>query len=83
MNKIEGRVYLEALYMIKTKQTLREIAKKFHVSKSTVHTDLKNKLKELDSTLYECTQKIIKKHLETRHIKGGEATKKKYLNFTK
>ncbi len=77
-NIISKRVLEEANYMIETNKTIREIAKVFNVSKSTVHKDLKDKLKKLDLTTYEKIQKIIKKHIEIRHIKGGESTKKKY-----
>ena len=67
--------------MVETEKTLREIAKVFKVSKSTVHKDLKDRLKIIDKTLYEKTQKILKYHMDIRHIKGGESTKKKYLNL--
>ncbi len=80
-NDIVKRVIDEAEYMVKTEKTLREIAKVFKVSKSTVHKDLKDRLKIIDKTLYEKTQKILKYHIDIRHIKGGESTKKKYLNL--
>lgn len=81
-DKIQKRVLDEALYMIETKRTLREIAKVFKVSKSTVHKDLKEKLKKLDNTLYENVKKILEEHLQVRHIRGGQSTKKKYLKLT-
>ena len=68
--------------MIDTGDTLRQIAKVFKVSKSTVHKDLKDRLKGLDDNLYIKIQKILKYHTDIRHIKGGESTKKKYLNLT-
>ena len=67
--------------MIETGKTLREIAKVFKVSKSTVHKDLKDRLKKLDDDLYLQIQKILKYHTDIRHIKGGESTKKKYLKL--
>ena len=67
--------------MIETGKTLREIAKVFKVSKSTVHKDLKDRLKKLDDDLYLKIQKILKYHTDIRHIKGGESTKKKYLKL--
>ncbi len=79
--KIEKRVIEEALYMIKTKQTLREIAKEFNVSKSTVHKDLKLKLKYIDNYLYKEVLKILDEHLKVRHIRGGQSTKKKYMKI--
>ena len=81
-NNIIKRVINEAKYMIETKETLREISKVFNVSKSTVHKDLKYRLKIIDIDLYNETQKIIKYHIDIRHIKGGESTKKKYLNLS-
>lgn len=81
-NDIIKRVTDEAKYMIETGETLREIAKVFNVSKSTVHKDLKDRLKLIDIDLYNEIQKILKYHIDIRHIKGGEATKKKYLNLS-
>lgn len=82
-NRIEQRVLNEAHYMIKTNETIREIAKHFKVSKSTVHKDLKDRLKLIDLQTYDKIKNIIKNHTETRHIKGGESTKKKYQKLNK
>ena len=83
MNKvIIDRVVREANYMIATGDTLREMAKVFNVSKSTVHKDLKERLKNIDNDLYKEVQKILKYHMDIRHIKGGESTKKKYQKLT-
>lgn len=82
-NLIKERVYQEAYYIIKTKKTLREISKVFNNSKSTVHKDLKDRLKKLDLSLYKKVKIIFQEHIKTRHIKGGESTKKKYLNTKK
>ena len=81
MKNINKRVISEANYMIETKKNIREIAHHFKISKSTVHKDLKERLKKIDLNAYSEVQKIIKKHIEIRHIKGGEATKKKYLKM--
>ena len=75
---IKERVYKEAYYILKTKKTLRELSKVFNLSKSTIHKDLKDRLKSIDLTLYKEVNKIFQMHLKNRHIKGGEATKKKY-----
>jgi len=84
MEKIKKRVIEEAKYMIETKQTVREIAKKFKVSKSTVHKDLHERLTKIDTYLSDEVEKILKYHIDIRHIRGGESTKKKYkkLNLT-
>lgn len=75
---ISRRVIDEAKYMLETKYTIREIAKKFNVSKSTVHKDLHDRLIEIDNTLYINISDILKYHIDIRHIRGGESTKKKY-----
>ncbi len=84
MEKIKKRVLEEAKYMIETKQTVREIAKTFKVSKSTVHKDLHERLTKIDTYLSDEVEKILKHHIDIRHIRGGESTKKKYkkLNLT-
>ena len=76
--RVKERVYEEAYYILKTKKTLRELAKIFNLSKSTIHKDLKDRLKLLDITLYNRVQSIFQKHIQTRHLKGGASTKKKY-----
>ena len=72
------RVLDEANYMLDTKETIREIAKIFNVSKSTVHKDLHERLIDVDSNLFYEINKVLKYHIDTRHIRGGESTKKKY-----
>lgn len=80
MPKLNDRIINEALYMIETNKTVREIADVFKVSKSTVHKDLHERLIKIDKKLYYCVQKILNYHTDIRHIRGGESTKKKYLN---
>ena len=75
------RVIDEANYMLDTKKTIREIAKIFNVSKSTVHKDLHERLLDIDYNLYEEIDSILKYHIDIRHIRGGESTKKKYKNL--
>ena len=83
MSKIRNRVLEEAVYMIETEKTVREIANKFGVSKSTVHQDLHERLILIDKKMYEKVDKILKYHIDIRHIRGGESTKNKYLNKNK
>ena len=66
-------------YLIENKTTVRETAKKFGISKSTVHKDITEKLSMLNYELYEKVDQILKINKSERHIRGGEATKKKYL----
>lgn len=81
--EIQERVKNEANYILKTESTIREIAKKYHVSKSTVHKDLQSRLKDIDVDLFLLVDDILKKHIYLRHIRGGESTRKKYLNLKK
>ena len=64
--------------MLKTEDTIRNIAKIFNVSKSTVHKDLHERLQDINYGLYEEIDSILKYHIDIRHIRGGESTKKKY-----
>lgn len=75
---IEKRVIKEAEYIAKTGDTVRATAKVFHFSKSTVHKDVTERLKELDYDLYKKVKKALEINLKERHIRGGEATKRKY-----
>ena len=77
--KIILRVTEEANYIIETGKTVREISKKFYVSKSTVHKDLQYRLKDINYDLYIKVDRILKYHLDVRHIRGGESTRLKYL----
>ena len=75
------RVKEEANYMLKTGKTVREIATIFQVSKSTVHKDLHERLLEIDPEMYQKIDQIMKYHIDIRHIRGGESTKRKYLHM--
>lgn len=79
----EERIKKEAIYMIATGETIRQIAQKFKVSKSTIHKDLHERLKKIDRNLYNQVDQILKYHIEVRHLRGGESTKKKYLSIKK
>ena len=80
MNKyMIERVLEEAEYIIRTKETVRNIAKVFKISKSTVHKDLQERLLEIDPTLHKEVSDIFKEHIDIRHIRGGISTKNKYL----
>ena len=80
LNKnIIKRVLSESEYIINTNSTVREIAKIYNVSKSTVHKDLHDRLLDIDSSLYQEVLKILKYHSLIKHIRGGQSTKRKYL----
>lgn len=76
---LEERVIKEARYVIETGATVRTTAKEFHVGKSTVHKDMTERLKNIDKILYEQVKKVLKINLLERHLRGGEATRQKYL----
>ena len=76
---IEIRVIDEALYIIENKATVRQTAKEFKIGKSTVHKDVTVRLKDLDSNLFLLVRNVLNCNLKERHIRGGNATKLKYL----
>lgn len=77
---IEARTITVANYIIDKKCTVREAGKKFGISKSTVHKDVTERLKYINGSLWEKVSEILKENKEERHIRGGIATKNKYLN---
>lgn len=78
---IFNRIIDEANYILESEKTVREIAKKFKVSKSTVHKDLHERLKYIDEIKFKEVDRILKYHIDIRHIRGGESTKLRYLNI--
>ncbi len=75
---LEERIRNVANHILKTHDTIRKTAKIFGYSKSTVHFDVSTRLKKLDSYLYEQTRKVLEENFAEKHIRGGEATKRKY-----
>lgn len=69
-----------AEYILDTKSTIRATAKKFDMAKSTVHYYLKCKLKEVAPDLYWDVKKLLEENFNEKHIRGGLATRQKYLN---
>lgn len=69
-----------AWYIVENNTTIRATAKHFGVAKSTVHYDLKNRLKYYDKNLYLQVKKILQNNFNEKHIRGGLATKQKYLH---
>ena len=79
MNDItEIRAIQLAEYIISTNGTVRSAAKRFGISKSTVHVDVTKRLKNSNPTLYNQVRKIIELNKAERHLRGGLATKQKY-----
>ena len=75
---IEERAIDIAEYIVANNVTVRQAAKKFGVSKSTVHKDITERLEEIDSILAAKARKILDINKSERHIRGGLANKKKY-----
>lgn len=75
---IKERTLKTGQYIIDTRKTVRTIAKEFGVSKSTVHKDLTDRLPELNPALAKEVKQILEYHKSIRHLRGGEATKRKY-----
>lgn len=78
---IEKRTLEEAEHILSTGATVRETAATFDVSKSTVHKDVSERLKYINIDIYLEVKKILEINLAERHIRGGNATKNKYLNL--
>ena len=75
---IESRVFEIAKYILDTNCTVRAAARKFEVSKSTVHKDLVERLPHLSQSLADDVRKVLDENKAERHIRGGLATKAKY-----
>ncbi len=77
-DSIEKRAVNLAHYIIDSKDTVRGAAKKFGVSKSTVHKDVSERLLKINPILANEVRKILDENKAERHIRGGMATKLKY-----
>ncbi len=77
---IEERVLDIADYIIESNSTVRETAKRFGVSKSTVHKDVAERLMQINPALAQEVRKVLDVNKAERHIRGGQATREKYLH---
>lgn len=75
---IEERAVKLARYVIENKSTVRETAKRFYISKSTVHKDIVERLKVFDRNLYLDVKRVLDENKAERHLRGGMATRRKY-----
>ena len=75
---LEERACALAVYMIETGATVRVAAKQFHISKSTVHKDISQRLEHYNPALYAQVRHILDRNKQERHIRGGMATRRKY-----
>ena len=79
----EQRAVVLGQYIVENKATVRSAAGKFGVSKSTVHKDVSERLKTENPALYSQVKDILEINKRERHIRGGLATKRKYLEIAK
>ena len=75
---IEERACELAAYIIENRTTVRDAAKKFGISKSTVHKDIQERLPLYNRSLYLQVKEILDENKAERHIRGGIATRRKY-----
>lgn len=78
---IKERAVKSAEYIIDTKATVRQTARKFGVSKSTVHKDVTTRLEAIDPAMAAKIREVLDINKQERHIRGGLATKEKYLHM--
>ncbi len=84
MNKnVENRCIELGEYIVQSKATVRQTAEVFGVSKSTVHIDVTKRLSKIAPNLAENVNAVLQENKAQRHIRGGEATKEKYLKLSK
>ena len=78
---IKDRVLELAEYILENKATVRKTAKVYNVSKSTVHKDITERLYEINPTIAENVHNVLNQNKAERHIRGGLATREKYLKL--
>lgn len=81
MSVIDERATKLGEFIVENKATVRRAAKQFGVSKSTVHKDVSQRLKHIDSGLYRDVKNVLAVNKSQRHIRGGLATKRKYASL--
>lgn len=77
------RALTEGAYIVQTGATIRQCARTFGISKSTVHTDVTRRLGGMDKNLCDQVRRVLDKNKTERHLRGGEATKLKYKSNKK
>ena len=77
----KDRCIILASYLVENQATVRAVAAKFGISKSTVHKDITQTLKRVNKPLYYQVKHVLGVNKQERHIRGGEATRRKYQNL--
>ncbi len=80
---VEERAVLLGEYIVENNATVRSAAGEFGISKSTVHTDVSQRLRRVNPALFREVRAVLEKNKSERHIRGGIATKEKYLLLKK
>lgn len=75
------RVLQAAEHILETGATVRACAAKFGVSKTTIHKDMRERLPEVDAGLSAQVDAVLRQNLEERHLRGGAATRRKFLKL--
>lgn len=78
---IDERVIIEADYIIDNRATVRQCGESLGISKSTVHADMRSRLKQLDFARFAAIEEILQFNYSVRHLRGGESTKRKYTRL--
>ncbi len=78
MRTLDKRTVILGEYIVEHGSTVRDAAKSFGISKSTVHKDVSKRLKSINPQLYGEVKKVLEHNKAERHIRGGLATKNKY-----
>ncbi len=76
---IEERAVAVANFIVSSNSTVRETARRFGISKSTVHKDITDRVEKIDPELARSVRKVLEVNKAERHIRGGLATREKYL----
>ena len=79
---IEERAIEVANFIINSNATVRETARRFGISKSTVHKDVTERLMKINPKLATAARRVLEVNKSERHIRGGLATKEKYMTLT-
>lgn len=79
MQSIKERCVILGRYLLENRSTVRRVAKEFNVSKSTVHKDVTQTLRQVDAKLYASVKEVLDTNKRERHLRGGEATRQKYI----
>lgn len=81
MDRAQDRAIIIGRHIVETGDTVRAAAEKFGVSKSTVHKDVSYRLEYVNPALWREVKTVLEKNKSERHLRGGEATRQKYLDI--